>query len=120
VVATASATTGERANAYTYDAYGQIGLGEGASQPFRYTRRCWDEKIGLYYYRARYYSAKLGCFMQTDPMDYEDNMNLFTRRTLSLARPKVRPKDGIVPKSMSSEMFGLLTASSGISEDNPT
>jgi len=32
VVATASATTGQWAKTYTYDAYGNIGLGEGVSQ----------------------------------------------------------------------------------------
>jgi len=54
--------------------------GESSSttgNPFRYAGRRLDAESGLYYYRARYYSPKLGRFLQTDPVGYADDLNAY-------------------------------------------
>ena len=43
-----------------------------------FTGREYDKEIGLYYYRARYYSAELGSFISRDPIGVRDNVNLYS------------------------------------------
>ncbi|QLQ14269.1 MAG: RHS repeat-associated core domain-containing protein [Brevundimonas sp.] len=37
----------------------------------------WDPETGLYQYRARYYSRRLGVFLSTDPIGTKDDPNLY-------------------------------------------
>jgi RHS repeat-associated protein len=63
---------------YVYTPYGvQTSAALNTGQPFRYTGQRFDAETGLYYYRARYYDAVHGRFLETDPILYEDQINLY-------------------------------------------
>lgn len=62
---------------YAYGPFGESADGSALGNPYRYTGRRLDAETGLYYYRARYYSATLGRFLQPDPIGYGDGMNLY-------------------------------------------
>ena len=59
----------------SYDPYGTPASGN--VDRFGYTGQTWLSEIGLNYYKARVYSPKLGRFLQTDPVLYEDDLKLY-------------------------------------------
>ena len=67
--------------AYAYNAYGDVQVlqsyNSNLDNPYYLTGRQLDQETGLFYFRARYYDAKLGQFISRDPLTYVDGMSLY-------------------------------------------
>ncbi|MBX9941107.1 MAG: hypothetical protein K2Y32_17730 [Candidatus Obscuribacterales bacterium] len=73
VVATTDAS-GAVLNRFKYSPYGESSSMSGTSQGF--TGQRYDSETGLYYYKMRHYSPKLGRFLQPDPIAYGAGLNM--------------------------------------------
>ena len=81
-VAAISNAAGEIIETYKYDVYGDTVIRDTVhvshdtsivGNPYGFTGRRLDPETGLYYYRARYYDAKMGRFLQKDPNTWAPN-----------------------------------------------
>src|SRR3712207_7921458 len=65
-------------NPVATNSYDPWGIPGAANQGrFGYTGQTWIPELGLWYYKARFYSPTLGRFLQVDPVGYDDGLNLY-------------------------------------------
>lgn len=107
---------------YSYDAFGNITAQTGnVANAFTYTGREWDEAIGLYYYRSRYYDAEVGRFTIEDQINGEIGLPKMQHKYIYAEQDPINftdPRGEFVDRVVGAVIgFGLSTYASYVKHD---
>ena len=72
--------TGTKSATYDYNAFGETIQSEGVAalaNPFRFSTKYTDDETGLLYYGFRYYQPQTGRWINRDPSEEENGINLY-------------------------------------------
>jgi RHS repeat-associated protein len=74
-----STSSGAVVSTYSYDSFGIPLSTTGAlTTAFQYTAREFEEELGIYQYRARYYDPSIGRFLSEDPIAFGGGVNFYS------------------------------------------
>ena len=74
--------TADGTRGYTYDTFGRVTVQAGSgnvekTNPFGFSTQYTDRESGLVYYGKRFYSPKLGRFINRDPLEEQGGLNFY-------------------------------------------